>query len=82
MSELEKKDRSAKRAKEVRRYVAVNLNCEMVGIWGNLKKCCQEMKERDAGFPSYWTIVRKTDENPIKFTTETGEYAVYIEKLK
>ena len=78
-----KENPSYKERQEVRRYIAVNLNCELIGVWGNLKKLCEEMKERDAEFRSYSSLSKRRDEeNPITFTTGAGEYKVYIEKLK
>lgn len=74
---------SYKERQEVRRYIVVNLNCELIGVWGNLKKMCEEMKVSDNDFRSYSSLSKKRDdENPLKFTTEKGEYQIYIEKLK
>lgn len=41
-----------------------------LGTFGNLKKITEFMEGQD--FPSYWTLVRKTD-NPIKF----NQYKIY-----
>ena len=60
----------------------VSLNCEILGVWRNLKKLCTEMKERDTEFSSYWTLARKKDETPIKITTKQGEYTLSIERMK
>jgi hypothetical protein len=68
---------------ETERTVIVVLNCEVVGNFRNLKKLCEEMKERDIEFYSYSSLSkRRNDENPIKFSTAKGEYQIYIEKLK
>jgi len=60
----------------------ITLNCVVVGVWRNLKKLCTDMKVTDSDFPSYWTLTRKRDEAPIKFSTKNGEYSFSIEKLK
>ena len=61
----------------------VVLNCGVVGNYRNLKKLCEEMKERDESFLSYSSLSKRRDkENPIKFSTSKGEYQIYIEKLK
>ena len=73
--------RSYTEQKESRRYVVLTLDSEILGIWGNLKKLCTELKIQDTEFPSYWTLTRKTDK-PIKFTTPKGQYVLSIEKPK
>ena len=81
---LEEKKRTYQDNKKARRYAIVLLNCELLGLWGNLKKLCEEQKEIDSEFLSYSSLSKKrtTDENPIKFTTEKGDYQIYIEKLR
>ena len=74
---------ASQRQYQNQKAVVVVLNCEVLGTWRNLKKLCEEMKERDAEFRSYSSLSkRRDDENPITFTTGAGEYKVYIEKLK
>jgi hypothetical protein len=82
MEEIEVKKRTYQDNKAGKKHIAVNLNCQLLGIWGTLKKACDEIRETDIEFPSYWTLVRKTDINPISVKTEKGEYQIYIEKLK
>lgn len=68
---------------ENEKTIIVVLNCAVVGNFRNLKKLCEEMKETDADFLSYSSLSkRRSDENPIKFSTSKGEYQVYIEKLR
>ena len=56
---------------------------ELKGVWGNLKKLCEDMKEQDSEFLSYSALShRRADENPIQFKTGQKEYAVYIEKIR
>ena len=81
MAEKEIKPRTYTEQKEAKRYMILTLNCEVLGIWGNLKKLCSDIKANDLEFPSYWTIIRK-DENPIKITTSKGEYILSAEKPK
>ena len=70
------------RLEQEKAFVVV-LDCTVVGTFRNLKKLCEEMKERDAEFRSYSSLSkRRDDENPITFETGQGEYKVYIEKLK
>jgi hypothetical protein len=76
-----KTQRTYSEQKEARRFIVLTLNCEILGIWGNLKKLCSEIKEKDSDFPSYWTLARKK-ENPIKFDTPKGNYIVSNEKPK
>ena len=74
---------ASQRQYQNQKAVVVVLNCEVLGTWRNLKKLCEEMKERDAEFRSYSSLSkRRDDENPITFETGQGEYKVYIEKLK
>jgi hypothetical protein len=84
-----KKNPNYAQRQEARRYTIVMQNCRLVGIWGNLKKCCDDMKARDAAFLSYSSLSKKradTDDTDaaagIAFATEQGEYLVYIERLR
>jgi hypothetical protein len=80
---MEDKKRNYDSMKDARRYIAVNLNCQLLGVWGNLKKLCEEMKEKDGAFLSYSSLSKRRDkENPMEFETAQGKYSVYIEKLK
>jgi hypothetical protein len=67
---------------ENQKTFVVVLNCAVVGTWRNLKKLCEDMKGDDEDFQSYWTLAKKREESPIKFSTSKGEYQIYIEKLK
>ena len=78
----EQKDRNYQKEYLNQKAYVISLNCTVVGVWRYLKKLCVEMKEKDANFPSYWTLTRKRDETPIIFTTKLGEYSFSIEKLK
>ena len=83
MIENKEGNRTYQDNKEARRYIVVNLNCELLGVWGNLKKLCEEMKDSDGAFLSYSSLSkRRSEQNPIEFETERGKYSVYIEKLK
>ena len=69
--------------KAAKRYSVLTGNGEVIGVWGNLKKLCEDMKEQDGEFLSYSTIShRRADENPIRFKTGQKEYAVYIETIR
>lgn len=77
------KGTSYQERKAEKRYSVLAANGEVVGIWGNLKKLCEDMKASDPEFQTYSSLSkRRADENPIKFETERGEYAVYIEKIR
>lgn len=66
-----------------KRYSVLTGNGEVIGLWGNLKKLCEEMKGEDGEFLSYSALSkRRSEENPIRFSTSEKEYAVWIEKLK
>ncbi len=83
MEETSKKNPNYADRQDARRYTAVNLNCVLLGVWGNLKKLCEEMKATDSEFLSYSSLSkRRNGENPIEFETAKGKYSVYIEKLK
>jgi len=43
---------------------------EVIGTFGNLKKITEFVK--DKGFPSYWTLVRKTE-----YPIECGDYRIF-----
>ena len=79
--EKEKKARTYTEQKTAKRYVVITLNCEILGIWGNLKKLCDAMMLNDSEFPLYKKLIRKV-ENPIKFDTSKGTYIISIEKPK
>ena len=81
MAEKETKPRTYSEQKEAKRYIILTLNCEVLGIWGNLKKLCTDIKENDLEFPSYWTLIRKV-ENPLKINTSKGDYILSAEKPK
>ena len=77
------KSRDYKKEHAERRISVLNGNGELIGIWGNLKKLCEDMKEQDGEFLTYSTLShRRADENPIRFKTGQKEYAVYIEKIR
>ena len=69
--------------KEAKRYSVLTGNGEVIGLWGNLKKLCEEMKEQDGEFLGYSALSkRRADENPIRFKTDMKDYAVWIEKIR
>lgn len=69
--------------KAEKRYSVLVANCQVIGVWGNLKKLSEDMQAEDPEFISYSSLSkRRAEENPIKFTTEKGEYAVHIETLR
>jgi hypothetical protein len=73
---------SQKRYQNEKAFVVV-LNCAVLGTWRNLKKLCEDMKERDGQFFSYSSLSKRRDkENPMEFETAQGKYSVYIERLK
>lgn len=77
------KSRDYKKEHIERRISILNGDGELIGVWGNLKKLCEDMKEQDGEFLSYSTLShRRADENPIRFKTGQKEYAVYIEKIR
>jgi hypothetical protein len=78
----EQKDRDYQKEYQNQKAYVITLNNAVLGVWRNLKKLCADMKEKDADFPSYWTLTRKREETPIKFVTKMGEYSFSIEKLK
>jgi hypothetical protein len=82
MNEKESKKLSYTERKESKKYIGINLNCNLIGIWGTLKKACEDIKETDVEFPSYWTLARRTDENPIELETKIGKYSIHFEKPK
>lgn len=78
---LEKQVRSYIEQKTAKRYIVITLNCEILGIWGNLKKACDSFSISDIEFPQYKKLIR-IKENPIKFETSKGSYIISIEKPK
>jgi hypothetical protein len=79
---MEEQKRDYQKEYHNQKAYVLSLNCEILGVWRNLKKLCTEVKESDSEFLSYWTLARKKDESPIKFTTIKGEYSLSIEKMK
>lgn len=78
---MEKRDYQKEHVEK--RFSVCLANGELVGLWGNLKKLCEEMKVKDGEFLSYHSLARRRkEENPIRFKTVLGEYAVYIEKIR
>ena len=66
-----------------RRISVLSGDGEVIGVWSNLKKLCEQMKETDPEFLGYSALSkRRADENPIRFRTGQKEYAVYIEKIR
>jgi len=77
------KGRDYKKEHAERRISVLIGDGELIGVWGNLKKLCEDMKEQDGEFLGYSTLShRRADENPIRFKTGQKEYAVYIEKIR
>lgn len=77
------KSRDYKKEHAERRISVLNGDGELIGVWGNLKKLCEDMKEQDGEFLTYSTLShRRAGENPIRFKTGQKEYAVYIEKIR
>lgn len=77
--------RNYEERKEARRVSVLNGDGEHIGVWGNLKKLCEDMKETDSEFLSYSSISKKSadGENPIRFKTESGKsYSIHIEKIR
>lgn len=66
-----------------KRYSVLCANCAVVGVWGNLKKMCEEMRAVDPAFPSYSSVSkRRLHENPIWFQTDRAQYHIFIAPLK
>jgi hypothetical protein len=83
MDKKEPIERDYRKEYENQKSFIVLLNCAVVGNFRNLKKLCEDMKEKDGEFQSYSSLSkRRNDENPIKFSTSKGEYQIYIERLK
>ncbi|MCE7925033.1 MAG: hypothetical protein DYG98_18425 [Haliscomenobacteraceae bacterium CHB4] len=77
------KGKTYQEQKAEKRFSVLTGNGEVLGVWGNLKKLCEDMKEQDSEFLSYSTLShRRADENPIRFKTGQKEYAVYIERIR
>lgn len=49
-----------------KKYYTINKENLTLGVFSNLRKLCEEMKEKDSSFPSYWTIVKLDKSEPIK----------------
>ena len=60
---------SYKEQKENKRVFVLLKNGSVVGVFGNLKKLCESVK--DDAFPSYWTLARKKE-----YRMETGVYVI------
>lgn len=77
------KSRDYKKEHAERRISVLNGDGALIGVWGNLKKLCEDMKEQDSEFLSYSALShRRAGENPIQFKTGQKEYAVYIETIR
>ena len=77
------KGKTYQEQKTEKRFSVLTGNGEVMGIWSNLKKLCEDMKELDGEFLSYSTLShRRAEENPIRFKTGQKEYAVNIERLR
>ncbi len=59
-----------KERKENKTNYVLLRDCVVIGTYGNLKKITENVE--DDKFPSYWTLVRKS-ENPIEF----GNYKIF-----
>lgn len=55
-----------------RKYYVINKDNVTLGLWTGLKKLCEDMKEKDSSFPSYWTITRMDKSKPI----DVGDYII------
>lgn len=49
-----------------KKYYTINKENLTLGVFSNLRKLCEEMKEKDNSFPSYWTIVKLDKSEPVK----------------
>jgi hypothetical protein len=49
-----------------KKYFVINNENLTIGVFTNLRKLCEEMKEKDNSFPSYWTVVKLDKTEPIK----------------
>jgi hypothetical protein len=75
--------RNWRKEAENRRISVVINGTELVGVWGNLKKLCEEMKVRDADFLAYPTLARRRlTENPMRFSTSAGSYSVWVVNIR
>lgn len=76
-------NRDWRKEKAEKRYSVLTGDGKVIGVWGNLKHLCEDMKSEDNEFLSYSSLSkRRTEENPIEFKTDQKNYAVYIEKIR
>jgi hypothetical protein len=70
--------------KEARRFFVLVAKCNVLGVWSNLKKLCEEMREKDEEFPGYHTLVRiDKSSGELNFASKSGEqYQIKIEQVK
>ncbi|MBN8676682.1 MAG: hypothetical protein J0M29_00570 [Chitinophagales bacterium] len=77
------KARDYKKEHSEKRYSVLTGDGKVIGVWGNLKQLCEDMKEENGEFASYSSLSkRRKEENPIEFTVNEKNYAVYIEKIR
>ncbi len=76
--------RTYKERKKANKQYVLLADCEVLGVWGNLKKLCEDMKVKDGDFLSYSSLSKKKKhENPIIFKNDDGvTYKVYVEVVK
>lgn len=49
-----------------KKYYTINKDNLTIGVFSNLRKLCEYLKEKDSTFPSYWTIVKLDKSKPIE----------------
>lgn len=77
------KGNTYKERKAEKRYSVLTGDGKVIGVWGNLKQLCDDMKDVDGEFASYSSLSKKrSEENPMEFATSQKQYAVYIEKIR
>lgn len=70
--------------KTEKRYSILLKDGRLIGLWGNLRKLCEDMKIEDVNFLGYSALSKRRKEgSPMEFKTSEGiEYAIYIEKIR
>ena len=78
MAEKEIKPRTYTEQKEAKRYMILTLNCEVLGIWGNLKKLCSDIKANDCKetYNTHWVNYKFVSELKRLFKQARDEYKV------
>lgn len=75
--------RDYKKERKEKRYYVLMSECNLLGLWSNLSKLCEDMKKENESFKSYHSLARMDKSQVMEFSDKNKkEYTLYVTTLK